>query len=329
MAKVLVTGGSGFIGTNLVAALRNKFKVLNLDCAEPREREHREHWAKVDLLDAEMVVQALRDFNPHYVIHLAARTDLGGSKIEDYLVNTLGTQNLINAIRFQEGVKKVIFSSSKFIARNGYKVKDQFDHQPHTLYGKSKAIMERQIWQSELECEWLIVRPTSIWGPYFGEPYKSFFEHILRGSYFHIGSSVCNKTYGYVGNSVNQIEALLTSETKQLENRVYYLGDSPSYVVRDWAEEIAGLSGRRIVELPKFVVRAAAYLGDLLALVGISFPMTSFRFWNMTQDGVNDLAEIEKLVGLMPHTRIEGTRHTLDWLERDVLETSSGGINQR
>lgn len=329
MSKVLVTGGSGFIGTNLISALQNKYELLNLDRVEPQEREHCEYWVRADLLDAEKVLQVLGDFKPEYVIHLAARTDLLGAKVGDYLVNTLGTQNLINAIRSQKGVKKVIFASSKFIARNGYQVKDQFDHQPHTMYGKSKAMMESQIWKSGLECEWLIVRPTSIWGPYFKEPYKSFFEHILRGSYFHIGSSVCKKTYGYVGNSVRQIEGLLTSETKRLENRVYYLGDSPSYVIREWADEIAKLSGRRITELPKFVVRAAAFLGDSLALVGIRFPMTSFRFLNMTQDGINELGEIEKFAGPRPYSRLEGTRLTMDWLERESHERVVGDTNQR
>jgi hypothetical protein len=174
--------------------------------------------------------------------------------------------------------------------------------------------MEQFIWRDPPKCDWLIIRPTSIWGPYFGEPYRHFFEYILKGLYFHIGDNKCFKTYGYVGNTVYQIHKLLITNTKTSSNKVYYLGDDPAYEIGDWANEIAKEIGKDLPLVPKFLVRAAAYVGDLLGSINVRFPMNSFRYYNMTLDGTNDLYEIGKIAPNLPYTRLEGTKITLKWL---------------
>ena len=75
--RVLVTGGSGFIGTNLVQdLLRDGVDVINLDVNEPLIKEHAQYWKKADLLDADEVKGVFRNVKPTHVVHLAARTDL-------------------------------------------------------------------------------------------------------------------------------------------------------------------------------------------------------------------------------------------------------------
>src|SRR5271154_2141560 len=75
--RVLVTGASGFIGTNLVeACLRNEIRVLNLDPLPPRNDAHHAVWEQVDPLDDIAVSSAVAAFAPTLVFHLGARTDL-------------------------------------------------------------------------------------------------------------------------------------------------------------------------------------------------------------------------------------------------------------
>ncbi|MEO7557027.1 MAG: NAD(P)-dependent oxidoreductase, partial [Acidimicrobiales bacterium] len=88
--RILVTGGSGFIGTNLVQHLvdRDVGAVRNLDRAPPRNAEHRKWWKAADLRDGTAVLDAVREFAPTQIVHLGARTDLGGTTAADYAVNT-------------------------------------------------------------------------------------------------------------------------------------------------------------------------------------------------------------------------------------------------
>ena len=47
---IIVTGGSGFIGTNLIDYYAKKnFKIFNLDIKPPQKKEHKEYWHQVDL----------------------------------------------------------------------------------------------------------------------------------------------------------------------------------------------------------------------------------------------------------------------------------------
>ena len=68
--------------------------------------------------------------------------------------------------------------------------------------------------------------------------------------------------------------------------------------------------------MPVWFVKCLAKFGDFLSLFKIHFPMQSFRFQNMTNDGVNDMTTTYQIAPKMPYTRLEGTRITLDWIKK-------------
>ena len=89
--KILITGGSGFIGTNMVEHFVNKGdEVLNIDWNAPQNSDHQKYWENVDILDYAKLETAITKFAPDYVVHLAARTDLYGKTLDDYKSNTVG-----------------------------------------------------------------------------------------------------------------------------------------------------------------------------------------------------------------------------------------------
>lgn len=313
--KILLTGASGFIGTNLLEDLVSKgYKVLNIDHKEPKISARKNVWAKVDITDYDSFERACLDFNPDYLIHLAARTDLDGKTLEDYDANITGVENLMKIVHKLPNLKKVIITSSKFVTRNGYQIKNQHDYCPHTKYGESKVETEIRVWGNEPQCDWCIIRPTSIWGPWFGVPYRNFFDIVMKRMYFHIGNIKCHKTYGYIGNSMYQIEQLLFTETSDENNKVFYIGDEPPYEINEWADEIAAELGFKVPTMPVWFVKCLAKFGDFLGLFHIHFPMQSFRYGNMTNDGTNDMTNTYAIAPEMPYTRLEGVKATLAWM---------------
>jgi len=318
MEKILITGGSGFIGTNLIAYLliKNTYCLLNLDREMPKITEHQSIWKQVDLCDKDALKKIVIDFSPEYVIHLAARTDLRGKELKDYDTNMLGVSNLLDVLELIPNLKRVIFASSMYVCIPGYMPKSFEDYAPHTLYGESKVETEKRIKEKNPKYTWSIIRPTSIWGPWFGEPYDKFFHIVMNRMYFHMGKKACKKTYGYVDNAIYQIESILKAESEKVNRNVYYLGDYEAYSITDWANEIANIEGIKIPHVPYFCFRWMGYVGDCLKKIGIAFPMTSFRLHNMTTNNVHNLEPIKSIAPHLPVSRVEGTKVTLDWIHK-------------
>lgn len=314
MKKILVTGGSGFIGTNFVDTLIQKgIAVLNLDRAKPLKKDHELYWKEIDILDAKKLERDILAFDPEVVVHLAAVTDLDGTTDEYYKANVEGTQNIINICSKLKSLKKVLFTSSMYVCRPGYIPKNYDDYKPHTLYGQSKVNGELIVKALKNPAySWVIIRPTSIWGPWFNIPYIDFFNVVYQGKYFDFGNT-CTKTYGYVENTVFQILKLI--EADNVHGKTFYLGDYPPIQISQWANEISIEMGKgRIKKLPFFVVQMAALAGDVLSKIKIKFPITSFRLTNMTTNNILPLNDLYTLIGEPPVSQLEGVKKTIDWL---------------
>ena len=86
MEKILITGGSGFIGTNFIDSLAKNanYEIQNLDMVKPKKNFHNKYWVQVDLRRHDDVMSALEAFAPDCVIHLGARTDLNGTSTDNF-----------------------------------------------------------------------------------------------------------------------------------------------------------------------------------------------------------------------------------------------------
>lgn len=315
--KILITGGSGFIGTNMVEHFAAAgHEVLNIDWNAPQKTEHTKYWSNTDILDRNKLEAEITRFAPEYVIHLAARTDLDGRTLEEYAANTVGVENMVKALSCTSTVKRVVFASTQLVCARRNPVDDN-DYETINLYGESKKIGEQFLRSCHnLPFEYTIVRPTSIWGPWFGAPYNNFFKMLLAKRYFNLGKRIATKTFGYVGNLIYQVETILfKADWTTIREKVFYLGDCPASPISEWAEEIGNECGIRIRTIPFWVFQIAAWVGDFLKIFRLRFPMTSYRLKNMTTSFENDLSATYAVAPCPPYTRLEGTKITLAWMK--------------
>lgn len=313
--RILVTGGSGFIGTNLVEAVRRDGEeVASLDVKPPRHPDHGPLWQRCDILDESELRSCIEHFQPTLLFHLAARTDLDGRSEADYPQNVQGVANVLSVLSGQAQLTRALFASSRLVCEIGYVPQDDQDYRPSTAYGASKVAGERVV-RAALEVPWTIVRPTSIWGPWFGVPYRDFFDSVRSGRYMHPRDRAIHKSFGFVGNTVAQLRALARSPSAL--GRTLYLADYEPIEVGAFADLIRRESSQGSVrQVPIQLLRVAARLGDLAGAAGWQHPpLTSFRLNNLLTDMVFDLGELRRAAGEIPYDLESGVRLTIDWLE--------------
>ena len=320
--KVFITGGSGFMGTNLIEdLLAHGHDVVNYDISPPRNKLQSNCWLMGDILELSRLKQGIEKFNPNFIVHLAARTDLDGRSILDYAANTDGVSNVIESLDAATSLSRVLFASSRLVCEIGYQPKTEDDYLPTTPYGESKVIGEQIIRERSagIICPWMIFRPTSIWGPWFGVPYKDFFMMILNGRYVHPAKKRIRKSFGYIGNSVYMINKLLLCEVNLIHGNTLYLTDYPELEVKSWADMIAKKSGNKPPrEIQYIILKLAAICGDTAKLFGWENPpLTSFRLDNLLTEMLHDTNDLKEICGKLPFSVERGIEETLAWINSE------------
>jgi GlcNAc-P-P-Und epimerase len=322
--SAFLTGASGFIGTNLVSTLLDSgWNVINFDSVPPLNSAQLPSHICGNILDAAALLRALSEAQPEVVVHLAARTDWRPSMVvEDYLANTAGTQNVLDAIRRTSSVKRAIITSSQYVCAPGRLPNSDTDYFPNTAYGESKVITEQLTRVANLPCSWVLIRPVNTWGPYHMRYAREFWEIVRRGWYFHPNLRSPVRCYGHVGNVTWQIRRLLDLPDASVHGKVFYVGDRPAPIDRWVFGFHRAIRGAEPRMLPAAVMRCLAAVGDAIgAVTGRPFFISSSRLLSMTQDYLVDNAETFHVLGEPPWSLDQGICQTVDWLKREVWKS--------
>ncbi|OBI84688.1 NAD-dependent epimerase/dehydratase family protein [Mycobacterium sp. E740] len=217
LGRVLVTGGSGFVGANLVTELLERgHHVRSFDRApSPLPAHPALEVLEGDICDAETVEAAVADVDT--VFHTAAIIDLTGgravskeSRKRSFAINVTGTENLVRAAR-EAGVKRFVYTASNSVVMGGKRISGGDETLPYTerfndLYTETKVAAEKFVLAQNgvggmLTCS---IRPSGIWGRGDQTMFRKVFESVLAGHVkVLVGSKNVKLDNSYVHNLIH------------------------------------------------------------------------------------------------------------------------------
>ncbi len=175
--KVVITGATGMLGSDLITVLNDKYELHGLDIKELPHHLSLASYNLVDITDTQETYRVITKINPDLVIHTAAYTDVDGcEKNSDlaYRVNALGTRNV--ALACQRFDAALMYISTDYVF-DGEKDNPYFEYDkpnPQSIYAKSKFWGEEYVHQ--LLNKFYIVRTSGL----FGKNGKNFVKAILN-----------------------------------------------------------------------------------------------------------------------------------------------------
>lgn len=232
--RVLVTGGCGFVGSNLVSKLLSSgYKVTVLDDLSRGRRSYLEgldyKFVQADIRDQNACREAFVDVDQ--VVHLAAFGNVVESVAEpheNFLINALGTLNILT-LAVENSVKKFVFSSTggALIGDALPPVNESSLPKPISPYGAGKLTCEAycNAFHNSYGLNTVCLRFANVYGP--NSDHKTgvinkFFSALQAGHSFTIfGNGSSTRDYIHVSDLCNGI--YLALENKNLKNEVIHL----------------------------------------------------------------------------------------------------------
>lgn len=318
--RVLVTGGTGFIGIHLVAALIARGWQVRCLVRETSDRRplaaYGVEYVVGSLHDRAALQRAVQDIT--HLFHLAGVTK---SRVaSDYdRINYGGTQALLDAcLQSPTSLQAFVFISSIAAAgpsAAGQPVTEKDVPQPVGPYGQSKLCAEQAVLATRDRLPVILLRPSAIYGPYDTD-FLSLFRAVKRGWLPTIGHQPLHLDVCFVSDLVRGLLAAATCP--EALGETFFLGGA-CHTLHEIGREIARQLGRpppRELRLPRKLVLAVARLADAWAQMAGQASILNREslierlqpFW------VYDCSKARRVFGYQPQMSLsEGIAATLQW----------------
>ena len=270
MKKVIVTGGAGFIGSNLVKyLLKKKYFVINIDklsySANPYNlknlyKNKNYTFFKVDLNNKKKIVKILNKYKPEGIFNLAAETHVDRSidKPKNFIFsNILGTYNLLEAILSYKKKIKLIHVSTDEVYGDLIKGRsdEKFPYNPSSPYSSSKASADHLIkaYVRTYKIQAMITNCCNNYGP------NQFPEKLIPKLIFNIINNRALPIYAKGKNSrewmhvQDHCDALLLVYLKGKVGESYNIGSSMNLKNIDIAKKLIKIAKNKTLKINKKV----------------------------------------------------------------------------
>ena len=277
---LVVTGGSGFIGTHLIHYFlsRSRFdSYVILDLVAPRIADKKITFVQCDIRQAIPQIKAIPSADRILCIHLAALCKEPGYAWDEYFqTNYVGTQNLI-AFLERSRVHELIFTSTEMVYRaQEASMGEESLTAPDTAYGISKLLAEKILlsWAAaDRKRRLRIARPAVVFGKWEGGNYSRLYRALRRNAFAYVGRKSTVKSSIYVKDLVRFLEFLISENAK---HTVYNAAFPERLTMKGICDEFCRVFGwkRFIPTIPyQFALGIATVVHSGLLLLGIDTPI--------------------------------------------------------
>lgn len=312
--KILITGIHGFVGSNLVASLKQHHTLYGLDIVSPIKEGVERTFSWKDL-ETESIPEV------DAIIHLAgkAHDTKNQAKAQVYFdINTGLTQKIYDYFLQSSAQKFIFFSSVKAAADTvpGDVLTEDIVPSPVGPYGESKIKAEEYILENEErrtkneECSKkrvFILRPCMIHGPGNKGNLNLLYGVVSKGIPWPLGVFENKRTFTSIDNLCFVIEGMLT---KELKSGIYHMADDEALSTNELIEVMCEAMGRnaRIWRINRGLVETMATIGTWLHL-----PLNKERLRKLTENYVVSNAKIKNALGIdrMPVRAKDGLKKTI------------------
>lgn len=314
MMNILVTGIHGFVGSNLVEALKENCIFYGLDIVAPVKDGILKTFSWQDIKSTSFSSQTLPKFD--VIIHLAgkAHDTKKQSAAQSYFdINTGLTQKIFDFFLESSAKKFIFFSSVKAAADSvvGDVLTEDVIPTPVGPYGESKIQAEEYIKKhftfSNTDKQVYILRPCMIHGPGNKGNLNLLYNVVKKGIPWPLGDFENRRSFTSIDNLCYVIEGLLT---KEVPTGIYHMGDDEALSTNELIAIMCEAMGKQphIWKMNKGFMEGCAGLGTLLHL-----PLNTERLRKLTENYVVSNAKIKAALGIdkMPVTAKEGLIKTI------------------
>jgi nucleoside-diphosphate-sugar epimerase len=320
--RILVTGGTGFVGSHLVRRLLQRgHSVTTLDrrggLFDDDLRRLGATMMSGSVTDPADVDRAVAD--QEVVYHLASPFgDLLEPDAAYWAIEVEGTRTVLEAAR-RHGVRRVVHCSTQGV--HGIIAQPPGDEEspiaPRDYYCYSKAEGEKVVREFMQEgMDIVVVRPTSVYGPGDTRGWLTLYRMVAKGWFLMVGDG---RTYNhpvYIDNLVDLFE--LVAVAPQARGRTYLAGDQEPVTLSELVGSVAAAEGSRvrIVVFPWYgaAMLVASVVETVCKRLGVRPPLFRRRLsWFKTNRAFRiDRAQNE--LGYTPRVGLqEGLRRTAQW----------------
>ncbi len=262
--KVVITGGSGFIGSHLADFfIDSNYEVVVVDNLSIGRLENISHlfvhskftFLEADITDFDSIEIVFKDAD--WVFHLAALADIVPSienPNEYYRSNVNGTFNVLEACR-KYHVKKIIYSASSscYGIPDEYPTKETAEIRPQYPYALTKHLGEQLVmhWSQLYSLPAVSLRFFNVYGTRartsgtYGAVFGVFLaQKLAKKPYTVVGDGFQTRDFTYVSDIVN---AIVTAAESNLSGEIINIGSNNTYSINHLVE----LLGGDVVYIPK------------------------------------------------------------------------------
>jgi nucleoside-diphosphate-sugar epimerase len=311
--NILVTGGSGFIGTNLTTELlKEGHKVTIYD--KLKSQTYPDLCIVGDIRDKEKLTSSMRGVDAVY--HLAAEhRDNVRPRSLYYEVNVGGAENIVYALK-KNGVNRLIYTSTVAVyGLNSGEHSEDSPIKPFNDYGwskyKSEQVFEKWVSTDYTKCL-AIVRLSVIFGEGNRGNVYNLLSQIVSDRFIMVGNGKNKKSMGYIDNLSQFLITLLESTPGR---HLYNYADKPDLNMEEFVRLALNALGKKTdlnFRIPYAVGLLGGYVFDFLAKVtGKTYPISAIRIKKFCADTQISAEQLRETGFTAPYLLTDGLQRMI------------------